>query len=63
MMGNPPARLMRGARCERIILERGSELTVRFCGQVAAIRVRELKASDSGGIYTELERVTVGEGR
>jgi hypothetical protein len=57
MMGNPPARLMRGARCERII-ERGSELTVRFCGQVAAIRVRELKASDSGDIYAELERVT-----
>ena len=57
MMGNPPARLMRGARCERII-ERGSELTVRFCGQVAAIQVRELKASDSGDIYAELERVT-----
>jgi hypothetical protein len=53
-----PARLMRGARCERIVLERGSELSVRVFGQVAVIQVRDLKADEYGEIYADLERVT-----
>ena len=45
-----PARLMRGAVCERIVLERGSILSV-------LVRVTDLRADEHGEIYADLARL------
>jgi hypothetical protein len=53
-----PARLMRGAICERIVLERGSVLSVRLAaGPGTVVRITDLKAGPHGEIYADLERV------
>jgi hypothetical protein len=44
-----PARLMRGARCERIVLERGSTLTVQLGGRLLVVQVRDLTADPVRG--------------
>jgi hypothetical protein len=53
-----PARLMRGAVCERIVLERGSILSVRAGGGPAVlVRVTDLRAGEHGEIYADLARL------
>ena len=52
---NPPARLMCGARCLRVTLERGSTLTVLIGGRPVRVRVRDLAASRDGEIQVELQ--------
>ena len=53
-----PARLMRGAVCERIVLESGSVLSVRLAaGPGTVVRITDLKAGPHGEIYADLERV------
>ena len=53
-----PARLMRGAVCERIVLERGSILSVRAGGGPAVlIRVTDLRVGEHGEIYADLARL------
>jgi len=53
-----PARLMRGAVCERIALGRGSILSVRAGGGPAVLgRVTDLRASEHGEIYADLARL------
>lgn len=52
-----PARLMRGAVCERIVLERGSILSVRADGGPAVlVQVTNLQAGENGEIYADLAR-------
>jgi hypothetical protein len=47
-----PARLMRGAVCDLIVLERGSILSVRAGGGPAVlVRVTDLRADEHGEIY------------
>jgi len=54
-----PARLMRGAVCERIVLERGSILSVRAGGGPAVlIRVTDLRAGTAD--RCPLERSSAG---
>jgi hypothetical protein len=45
---------MRGAVCERIVLERGSILTVLIGGRAVRVLVRDLAADGDGGIRAEL---------
>ena len=53
-----PAWLMRGAVCERTVLERGSILSVRAGGGPAVlVRVTDLRASEHGKIYADLARL------
>lgn len=53
-----PARLMRGAVCERIVLERGSVLSVRVGGGPAVlVRVTDLRADEDGEIHADLARL------
>ena len=53
-----PARLMRGAVCERIVLERGSLLSVRAGGGPAVlVRVTDLRVGEHGEIYADLARL------
>ena len=53
-----PARLMRGAVCERIVLERGSILSVRAGGGPAVlVRVTDLRAGQDGDIDADLARL------
>jgi hypothetical protein len=53
-----PARLMRGPVCERIVLERGSILSVRAGGGPAVlVRVTDLRADEHGEIYADLVRL------
>jgi hypothetical protein len=48
---------MRGAVCERIVLERGSILSVRADGGPAVIvQVTDLRAGENGEIYADLAR-------
>ena len=50
-----PARLMRGAVCERIVLERGSILSVRAGGGPAVlVQVTDLRVGENGEIYADL---------
>ena len=49
-----PARLMRGAVCERIVLERGSTLTVRLGSRLVRVRIADLAADQDGEIRAEL---------
>jgi len=50
-----PARLMRGAVCERIVLERGSILSVRADGAPAVlVRVTDLRVGENGEIHADL---------
>jgi hypothetical protein len=51
-----PARLMRGAVCERIVLERGSTLTIRIGGRLVPVRITDLAADEHGEIRAELAR-------
>lgn len=52
-----PARLMRGAVCERIVLERGSILSVRVGGGPAVlVQVTDLRVGENGEIYADLAR-------
>ena len=52
-----PARLMRGAVCERIVLERGSILSVRADGGPAVlVQVTDLRVGETGEIYVDLAR-------
>ena len=52
-----PARLMRGAVCERIVLERGSILSVRADGGPAVlVQVTDLWVGENGEIYADLAR-------
>ena len=52
-----PARLMRGAVCERIVLERGSILSVRAGGGPAVlVQVTDLRVGENGEIYADLAR-------
>lgn len=52
-----PARLMRGAVCERIVLERGSILAVRADGGPAVlVQVTDLRVGENGEIYADLAR-------
>jgi hypothetical protein len=46
---------MRGAECVRVVLERGSTLTVELGGQAVTVRVRDLAADGNGEIRAELE--------
>lgn len=58
-----PARLMRGAVCERIVLERGSILSVRVGGGPAVlVRVTDLRADEHGEIYADLARLACPAG-
>ena len=50
-----PARLMRGAVCERIVLERGSTLTVRLGDRLLPVLVTDLAASPAGEIRAVLQ--------
>ena len=53
-----PAWLMRGAVCERTVLERGSILSVRAGGGPAVlVRVTDLRAREHGEIYADLARL------
>ena len=53
-----PAWLMRGAVCERTVLERGSILSVRAGGGPAVlVRVTDLRADEHGEIYADLARL------
>jgi len=50
-----PARLMRGAVCERIVLERGSILSVRAGdGPAVLVQVTDLLVGENGEIYADL---------
>lgn len=52
-----PARLMRGTVCERIVLERGSILSVRADGGPAVlVQVTDLRVGENGEIYADLAR-------
>lgn len=52
-----PARLMRGAVCERIVLERGSILSVRVGGGPAVlVQVTGLRVGENGEVYADLAR-------
>ena len=52
-----PARLIRGAVCERIVLERGSILSVRGGGGPAVlVGVTDLRVGEHGEIYADLAR-------
>ena len=52
-----PARLMRGAVCERIVLERGSILSVRAGGGPAVlVQVTDLRVGENGEIHADLAR-------
>jgi hypothetical protein len=44
-----PARLMRGTRCELVVLERSSELTVQLGRRLLAVQVRDLDADPARG--------------
>src|SRR3954468_15711389 len=48
---------MRGAVCERIVLERGSILSVRAGGGPAVlVQVTDLRVGENGEIYADLAR-------
>jgi hypothetical protein len=49
-----PARLMRGAVCERIVLERGSILSGG--GPAVLVQVTDLRVGENGEIYADLAR-------
>jgi hypothetical protein len=51
-----PVALMSGARCERIVLERGSVLEIRLADQAVLVRITDLTVGDQGEICADLEQ-------